>query len=553
MNELYYGDNLAVLREHIASESVDLIYLDPPFNSNRSYNVLFRSKTGEESQAQIEAFDDTWTWSQEAEDQYEQLLVQGGRVADAAEAMRKLLSDGSGGNDVLAYLVMMTARLVELHRVLKPTGSLYLHCDPTAGHYLKIILDAVFGVRNFRSEVIWKRSSAHSSSKRYSPVHDTLLFYTKTSTYTWNTERASLPQSTIDQWYNNIEAGTGRRFNRADLTASGTRNGLSGKPWRGVDPTAKGRHWAIPRFARDIVGKLTTQKALTALDEAGRIFWPKAKNGVPMFIRYLEEAEGVPPLDVITDVSPLNNVAAERLGYPTQKPLALLERVIRLSSNEGDTVLDPFCGCGTTVDAAQKLKRRSIGIDITYLAVDLIEKRLRHTYGDKIKDSYTVHGVPRGMPGARALFKQNPFDFERWAVSLVDGTPNQKQVGDKGVDGIVRFPIDPGKIGRAIVSIKGGKQLNPAMVRDLIGTVKSQRAELGVLITLDEPTKGMKDAAGRSGSYDHAVTSRRFPKVQIITVKQLLNGKTLDMPQSLLPYVQAREHKGRQLALDGTS
>ena len=533
MNELYYGDNVEILRRDIASDSVDLIYLDPPFNSNRSYNVLFRSKSGEESQAQIEAFDDSWSWSQESETQYEELLAHGGRVADAVEAMRKLLGDGTSGNDVLAYLVMMTARLVELHRVLKPTGSIYLHCDPTASHYLKVIMDAIFGAAAFRNEIIWKRTSGHSDATRYGRTHDVILYYVAGETRTWNQQYEPYEDSYVERYYRYSDAD-GRRFMSDNLSAAGLSGGGYEYEWKGVTRT-----WRCPI------------KTMQRLDDEGRIFY--TKTGFPRRKRYLDEAKGMPTQDVWTDVEAVRSWHTETLNYPTQKPLALLERIVTHSSNEDDVVLDPFCGCGTAIDAAQRLGRRWIGIDLTYLAIDLIENRLRGVYGEKVKELYTVHGVPRAMPGARALFKQNPFDFERWAVSLVDGTPNQKQVGDKGIDGIVRFPIDRGKIGRSIVSIKGGKQLNPAMVRDLIGTVKSQRAEMGVLITLNEPTKGMKDAARKSGSYDHAMTSRTFPKVQIITIKQLLNGKGLDMPQSLLPYVQARAKKGKQLKLAGTS
>lgn len=309
-NTLCYGDNLQVLREHIADESVDLIYLDPPFNSNQDYNVLFREHHGERAAAQIQAFEDTWRWDASAAEAYMEVVEQPGRVSDVTRAYRTFLGD----SDMLAYLAMMAPRLVELRRVLKDTGSIYLHCDPTASHYLKLLMDAVFGPEHFRSEVVWKRTSAHGSSLRWGPVHDTILFYSKSNHYVWNQVWLPLPQETIDQWYNNIEPETGRRFNRDNLTAAGTRTGPSGRPWRGIDPTSKGRHWAIPGFVRDIVEGLETQAALDALDRAGRLFWPKRKNGVPMVKRYLEESRGVPAVDVITDVSPLKNMTRERLG-----------------------------------------------------------------------------------------------------------------------------------------------------------------------------------------------------------------------------------------------
>lgn len=316
--------------------------------------------------------------------------------------------------------------------------------------------------------------------------------------------------------------------------------GVRGRRDPDLGPYAKGRHWAIPGFVQDIVAGLETQDALDALDAAGRIFWPKRASGMPMLKRYVEESRGIPAQDVITDIY-VNNISAERLGYPTQKPEALLERMIKASSNEGDVVLDPFCGCGTTIAVAQRLNRRWIGIDITYLAIDLIRNRLRGTYGDAIEATYVVDGIPADEGSARALFAASPFDFERWAVSLVDGTPNEKQVGDRGVDGVVRFPLDArGGIGRALVSVKGGKMLNPGMVRDLIGTVQAQRAEMGLLITLERPTKGMEEAARHSGTFTWPVNHQSYPLVQLLIVGDLLKGQRPNMPTPFLPYIQAK-------------
>jgi adenine specific DNA methylase Mod len=522
-NVLYYGDNLEVLRRHIPDESVDLVYLDPPFNSNRSYNVLFKQRSGEDSQAQIEAFDDTWTWSQEAEEQYTG-LVNGGapmKVADAIEAMRRLLGD----NDVLAYLVMMTTRLVELRRVLKATGSLYLHCDPTASHYLKIMLDAAFGPENFRNEISWLRSGAKNDSQRYGRSHDVILFYTVGRVMTWTTQYTKFEQKSIDKNYTHIEPETGRRYRRGDLTAAKPGGDVDFE-WHGVRPY-KGRHWAYSR------------EKLERMFAEGRIEF--RKTGMPVYKRYLDEQPGVPLQDVWTDIR-LTSSDKERLGYPTQKPLALLERIMLSSSAEGDVVLDPFCGCGTTIDAAQKLGRRWIGIDVTYLAIDLIEKRLRHTYGDGITKSFETVGIPRDLEGARALFTSSPFDFERWAVSLVEGQPQQRsQVGDKGVDGVIRFPIDEkGGTGHIIVSVKGGRQLSPQMVRDLGGTVASQRAAGGVLITLDPPTRGMVEEINRSGLFHAERHGKSYPKLQTITVAELLSGKRPKLPPTMLPYLPAR-------------
>ena len=484
-NTLYYGDNLDVLREHIATESVDLIYLDPPFNSNRSYNVLFKAHSGEESQAQIEAFDDSWHWSQQAEAQYAALIAGGApiKVAEAIEAMHGLL----GPNDVLAYLAMMTARLVELHRVLKPAGSLYLHCDPTASHYLKVVLDAIFGPERFVNEVIWKRTSAHNRTVRYGPVHDVILFYAKGEPWHWQEQFTPYEQSYIDNFYRHTELGTNRKYRLSDVTSN--RPGGS-YLWKGKSPPGH-RYWGYG------------EETMNEFEETGRLVY--SKNGIPSYKRYLDEMPGQLLQDVWTDIPPIAAHAAERLGYPTQKPLALMERIITASCPTNGVVLDPFCGCGTTVDAAQKLGRRWIGIDITYLAVDLIRKRLRHGFGPDIEASYQVHGIPTDMPGAEALFNENPFDFERWAVSLVDGQPNEKQVGDKGIDGRIRFYADKDKIGTALVSVKGGKQVGPTMMRDLVGTLDQHKGDMGLLILLHKPTRGMTEVADHSGISDRAL------------------------------------------------
>jgi DNA modification methylase len=542
-NRLYYGDNLEVLRQHIATESVDLIYLDPPFNSNRSYNVLFKAHSGEESQAQIEAFDDSWHWSQQAEAQYAAIVAGGApiKVAEAIEAMHGLL----GPNDVLAYLVMMTARLVELHRVLKPTGSMYLHCDPTASHYLKVVLDAIFGPTNFRNEIIWKRTGAHGGADRYGPVHDTLLFFTKSNDFTWNQPYGAYDPTYLARFSKTDDHG--RLFQDIALTGPGVRAGESGAAWREYDPTAAGRHWAIPSFLVEqgvIPATGGTIERLDALNDAGRVYFTRGK--VPRLRYYVEDAPGMPQMDIWVDLPPVNSQAAERLGYPTQKPIALLERIIVASSSEGDMVLDPFCGCGTTVDAAQSLRRKWIGIDITYLAVDLIRKRLRHSYGPGIESTYEVHGIPTDVQGAEALFNENPFDFERWAVSLVDGQPNEKQVGDKGIDGRIRFHADKDAIGTIVVSVKGGKQVAPTMMRDLVGTVQQQKADMGLLILLAKPTKGMAEIADHSGTYTVPMTGRAFPKIQIATVGELLSGKGPQLPAAILPYVQASPKPGSE-------
>jgi DNA modification methylase len=521
MNRLYYGDNLEVLREHLASRSVDLIYLDPPFNSNRSYNVIFGRNSGAaDPTAQIQAFDDTWHWTPVTEQQYELCVLAGGlppRVADALAAFRALIGD----NDAMAYIVNMAPRLVELRRVLKPTGSLYLHCDPTMSHYLKILLDSIFGPENFRNEITWQRSGAKNDPSRHGRSHDVILFYTGGKKFTWNPQYTPFDQASVDKNYTHVDQETGRRYRRGDLTAAKAGGDVDFE-WRGVRPY-RGRHWAYSR------------ESLEQMYDEGRIEF--RSTGMPVYKRYLDEQPGVPLQDIWTDIR-LTSADKERLGYPTQKPVALLDRIISSSSNPGDSVLDPFCGCGTTIDAAQGLARPWTGIDITFIAVDLIEKRLLDRY-PSIPGTYETLGIPRDVQGAQALFERSPFDFERWAVSRINAQPNEKQVADKGVDGVARFYIDKRTIGRAIASVKGGRSIGPQFVRDLIGTVESQKAQMGVLITMAEPARGMVDAANHGGHYTWPVNGQVYPRVQLITIAELLAGRRPNMPPPMLPYVQA--------------
>lgn len=482
-NELYYGDNLEVMRRDVASESVDLVYLDPPFNSARDYNVIFdrHSVSSNDDAAQIQAFSDTWRWTPVTETQYID-YTSGGlplKVADALTAFRTLL----GENDAMAYIVNMAPRLVELHRVLKGTGSLYLHCDPTMSHYLKVMLDAIFGANMCRNEIIWHYNTGGKGRRNFLRKHDTILWYSKSNSYQFNREAVAVPRSA----------------NTAHL-----------------------RH-GIDDDGREYYEDFSPRKS-------GRFYrW------------YLDE--GVTPMDVWTDIPAINPMAKERLGYPTQKPIALLERILNASSQPGDIVLDPFCGCGTTVDAAQSLGRRWIGIDITYLAVDLIEKRLLATHGESIAGTYVVGGIPRDKAAALALFSRDPFEFERWAVTMLNAQPNSKQVGDKGIDGVARFPLGDVKIrglGQILISVKGGKTVNPSMVRDLGGTVTTRKADLGVLITNAQPTPGMIEEANHAGTYTHPATGTIYPRIQMITTGDLLLGKRPNLPGTMNPYRQAQ-------------
>ena len=511
-NLLYYGDNLDILRRYIHDQTVDLVYLDPPFNSKATYNVLFGQRHGAKAAAQVQAFEDTWQWDDAAARAYEQTVEAGGRLSQALQALRSLL----GASNMMAYLAMMTPRLAELRRVLKPTGSIYLHCDPTASHYLKIVMDAVFGPACFRNEIIWKRTTAHSSAKKFAPIHDTLLYYGKSQECVWNEPRLDYDQDYLDKYYR-FDDGDGRLYWRDNLCAAGTRRGRSGVPWRGIDPAAKGMHW-----------KFTVEK-LEELDAEGRIYWPE-KGTMPQYKRYRDELKGKSTPDIWDDIDRINPVGLERLGYPTQKPEALLERIVQASSNPGDLVLDPFCGCGTAVIAAQKLGRRWIGIDITSLAVALIKTRLRDTFGDAA--AYQVIGEPVSVPDAQTLAAQDPYQFQWWALGLVGARPvEQKKGSDKGIDGWLFFHDEGagGETKQVVLSVKAG-HASVAHLRDLRGVMEREQAEIGVLIAMQEPTQPMRAEAAAAGFYHSPGWNQSYPRLQILTVADLLAGKGIDMP-----------------------
>jgi site-specific DNA-methyltransferase (adenine-specific) len=536
MGTLYYGDNLDILSRYIKDESVDLVYLDPPFNSAQSYNAFFQEKDGTAAASQIKAFEDTWSWNEETSLTFKNF------VDVAPENVRKLMlayHDILGGNDMLAYLSMMAPRLVELRRVLKPAGSLYLHCDPTASHYLKLLLDAVFGKSNFQSEIIWKRTSAHSSSKRWGPVHDVILFYSKTDKFVWNPVFQNYSEDYLEKFYRFTDYEG--RYQVGDLTGAGIRAGESGKSWRDVNPTKVGRHWAVPNkvlieLFGPVCAEWSVQKKLDALDEKGLIAWP-LKGKMPRFKRYLNENAGVLASDVIADIHPIAAQSAERLGYPTQKPLALLERIIFASSNPGDVVLDPFCGCGTTIDAAEKLGRQWIGIDITQLATSLIKSRLRDTYGERLEIK-TV-GEPVTLQDAIALASKegdnDKYQFQWWALGLVGARPvEQKKGADGGIDGKILFRDDPkaARPEQIIISVKGGK-LKADDVRALGHVVTREGAAIGVLISLQEPTDKMRADAASAGFYVHKLNGKQYPKLQLRTVEELMEGKGIARPSNI--------------------
>jgi DNA modification methylase len=534
-NTLYYGDNLEVLRDSINDESVDLVYLDPPFNSNSGYNVLFKEPQGGNSNAQIQAFEDTWHWGDDDEIALDRMTTKNGELAEVLLLMVKAL----GKNDLAAYLVMMAERLLELHRVLKPTGSLYLHCDPTASHYLKFI---IFGPKSYRNEIIWKRTSAHSDANRWGSVHDTILFYTKSEEYQWNTVFTPYDEEYLETFLDSVDEA-GKAYKRSDLTGAGVSQGQSGEPWKGINVSSRGRHWAVPtkpllKFAtREEVNQMSVHQKLDLLDSFGRIHWPKKADGMPRLKQYLEDLDGIPIQDMITDIRPIHNLSHERLGYPTQKPLTLLERIITASSNLGDIILDPFCGCGTAVIAAQKLRRKWIGIDITHLAVDVMQRRLKRDFDLNEGRDYLVIGTPRDHQGAKDLFNRDPYQFQFWAISLLDAQPygagasrKGKKGGDTGIDGLLYFRTPGGeKLEKTVISVKGGKNLQPTMLRDLLGTIQREKAALGVFLTLHDVTAGMKAEAAKAGVYKYG--GKTYPKIQIITVRELLEGKRPQLPE----------------------
>lgn len=528
-NRLYYGDNLDVLREHFASESVDLIYLDPPFNSNASYNILFKSPAGQGADSQIEAFEDTWHWNDKAEQAFHDVMTSGNTdVAEMLRAMRGFLKE----NDMMAYLAMMAVRLIELHRVLKPTGSLYLHCDPTASHYLKLLLDGVFGGDRFRSEIIWKRTSAHNSAKRWGPIHDTILFVTKSADYTWNRTFTPYDEEYVKKYYRH-SGEDGRKYRLSDLTASGTRNGESGSEWKGFNPTKHGRHWGIPQIVKDQFPDapegIKTLGWLDLLSEHDLIEMTGDGVGWPHFRRYLDKMEGQSPQDIIDDIPPLSQRHAERLGYPTQKPLTLLERIIQASSNEGDVVLDPFCGCGTAVDAAQKLGRQWIGIDVTHLSIGLIERRMKDRYGEDL--AYQVIGTPNDLASAQKLAADEPHQFQYWITQAIDGQPYQggRKGADRGIDGYLYFTGHDRKTEAAIISVKAGRNVGVAMVRDLKGVIEREKSPIGIFVCAVNPTREMEREAAAAGVYEGA-DGRTYPRLQLFTLAEYFQGLRPKVP-----------------------
>jgi DNA modification methylase len=515
LNELHFGDNLDVLRA-LPAESVDLIYLDPPFNSNADYNVIYGTKRGGPSQAQSHAFDDTWTWGKDAQRALEETAERNLEVGSLLDSFQKVFPR----TNMMAYLAMMAVRLLEMRRVLKATGSLYLHCDPTASHYLKTLLDAVFGPQRFVNEIIWLRANAHNFKTRscWPRQHDTLLLYSRSETYTLNPDYQPYGPAQLKRYRPDEN---GRMCTGQDLTVSLVRR-FRQFEWRGVKPPPH-RSWGA---------------SLEQLEEwyaEGRILLKK--DGAPRLDGlkvYLDEMPGKQVGTVWSDIERISNTADERLRYPTQKPLSLLARIIKSSSKEGDVILDPFCGCGTAIEAAETLKRKWIGIDITYLATHVIEGRLAKAFGPKIKETYKLFGRPEDAHDAEILAARDWLEFQKWAVMMLGGLPKDRPGPDGGIDGIIRYHrVGIEQPNRAVISVKGGLNVGVDAIHKLKSVVEREKAELGILVCIDEPTLAMKKEATTAGEV--GPPSRRVSKIQIVTVKQLFDRQPLDLPGMIDP------------------
>ena len=531
---LVRGDNLEEMRR-FPDECIDLIATDPPFNSKRDYFVPYRDEHGQEPDTLIRAFTDTWTWGESAEDAYGELIVEvGGQIGDTIQGLRQFLNQ----TPMMAYLVMMAIRIVEMHRILKPTGSLYLHCDSASSHYLKIVLDAVFGASNFRNEIVWQRTSAHNDGNRFGRVHDIILSYSKSSQPLWNPVYTEHDPEYVKKFYRHEDERG--RYQVDNLTGAGTTQGESGQSWRGVDPTAVSRHWAIPHRNSWPEGveppenyeSLSVHEKLDVLDANGLIYWPPTGR-VPRFKRYLSTSKGRRVHDVITDINPLSGQSKERTGYPTQKPIELYKRIVAASSNEGDLVLDPFCGCGTTLMASETLGRQWIGIDLTYLATGAVRLQIERLF-PQLRNEITITGTPENVEQALELARTNPHGFEEWcATHVLHFRPNARRGGDGGIDGTFRFPI--GRIqgrqayGKAVAQVKGGNY-TLGYIRDFRTAMQNEEADLGVFVVTSPPSRGMETEASRTGTYNHPSYEFSVPKLQIYQIQDYFRNVLPKLP-----------------------
>jgi DNA modification methylase len=581
MNRLYYGDNIDVLRKYIRDETIKLCYIDPPFNSKRNYNLIYNN-IGEEDYAQTQAFIDTWTWDDSAEKTLIEIKTNstGGYSSQTIEliiGLENVLKKGT----LLSYLVSLTQRIQEIYRVLMGNGVFFLHCDPTASHYLKIICDSVFCSQKgqFQNEIVWRRTGAHNKVKRFGPIHDIILFYSKSSDFTWNNPKKSYMLGHVNEYF--VKENNVYRTNYYGnvLTGSGIRNGDSGKPWRGFDPTQKDRHWAIPRaLLEDIDEDISALNVLEKLEYFFERGFIKINDGQawPIYEHKINENDGQPIGDIWAfqpytektvfgtsegvdeDVRWLSPKDKERLGYPTQKPEGLLRRIIKSCTCEGDFILDAYCGCGTTVSVAQSMRRNWIGIDITYHSISLILRRLTDTFGEKLLEEIELNGAPRDFDSAVSLANnkndKTRKEFEKWSVLTYSNNKaaiNEKKGGDKGIDGIAYFvdgsPTGEALIKKVIFSVKSNVNMVPNFVRDLYGTVEREKATCGILITLYDAPNLVKEAK-TYGKFEHSFLGTEYDKISIVSIKEILSGTRLNLPLSL-DVVKKAERSDRQKEL----
>jgi len=539
VNKLYYGDCLTIMRDKLLLDSVDLIYLDPPFNSNRDYNAIYKDETERPLPDQVEAFCDTWTLDEATERSIKQMpvLMREAGVEDSVAEFWRLWMNALRNTQprLLAYIAYMAERLLAMRPLLRPTGSIYLHCDPTASHYIKVLMDAVFGHGNFQNEVVWKRTSSHNSAKRWGPIHDSLLFYTKSSKFTWNRVFQAYDQAYIDRSYR-LEDNQGR-YRLTEITGPGAREGQSGESWRGINPTDRGRHWAVPRLPEWAsvpkgYASMSVQERLDEIDSIGLIDWPR-RGEMPRFKRHLDTSAGVPIQDMVTDIPPVGG--SEDMGYDTQKPIRLLERIIQASSNPGDVVLDPFCGCASTIEAAHRLERNWVGIDIAIHAIKRVAtKRLDESLRLVEGVDYEIEGVPQTFEGAKDLWERDKYHFQKWAVEQVDGFVTARRSGDGGVDGRIYFPL-PSKpdLQSMVVEVKGGKNVGINVMRELRGVLDNDdSARLAGLIVMEplgtRKERNFKNFMAKAGHLE--VSGTLYPRLQMLTVEQILDGRRFQTP-----------------------
>ena len=548
-NKIYYGDNLDVLRRYIEKDSVDLCYIDPPFNSKRNYNQIYNN-VGKEDSAQAQAFIDTWTWDDIAEQGLVEIKSNYNGVfteqsIDLITGLEKVLKKGA----LLAYLVSMTLRIAEIHRVLKPTGSFYLHCDPTASHYLKLVLDAIFCAKggDYLNEITWKRKTGRGEtnhkSNHFGICTDIIFFYSKSKKNIFNSQ-FSLDAEGYDDYVRNFfkhKDEHGRIYRIDNLASPSPRPNLM-YDYKGYPCPQNG--WAISREKMEL------------FEEEGRLHFPTTSEGRIQRRRFLDELKGKPIQNLWDDIEMISSQSAERLGYPTQKPEALLERIIKASSNEGDIILDAYCGCGTTVAVANKLNRQWIGIDITYQSISLILKRLAEQKKDTLAN-VEINGIPKDFDSAEALANKKDDrtrkEFEKWMVLTYSNNYamiNEKKGGDGGIDGMAYIPDrnEKGELEnkKALFSVKSGKKLNPDQTIDaLSGVLVREGAACGILLTLYRMDNLVK-ASKKYGTYHNKLVNKEYPKIQVICVEDIFNGKRLELPNVEKVLKKAEQHGGEQ-------